>query len=160
MGKERVMKGLLRVTVIIAFVFFAYGVLSLYVSSSKVSAQDQATYVGLEKCKSCHPSQFKDFEKRKFGKAWDVVVMRGKTKDPECLKCHTTGFGKPSGFVSEEQTPNLKFKQCEACHGPGSKHATNPSDKVEKEKMRNFIRENDVCIECHHCMVTHKEGSF
>jgi len=125
---------------------------------SRVSSRKK--YIGAEKCKGCHPQQYKDFESRKFTKAWSVLQMRGKTKDPECLKCHVTGYGEPGGFVSEEETPYLRYKQCEACHGAGSIHAANPGDKIAREAMKSYVREHDVCIQCHICMKTHRTTEF
>jgi len=144
--------------VVISFVLMTIGLVAFQVS--KVSAQGGSTYVGMDKCKGCHAKEMKDFEGRKFTKAWSVLQMRGKSKDPECLKCHVTGFGQPTGFVSEEATPHLKYKQCEACHGPGSAHAGNPGDTAAKEHMKAYVRDNDVCIACHVCMKTHKEADF
>jgi hypothetical protein len=86
--------------------------------------------------------------------------MRGKTSDAKCLKCHTTGYGKPGGFVSEAETPNLKGKQCEACHGPGSIHVDNPEDAVARTTMKKYVTDNNVCIQCHVCMKTHKSVDF
>jgi NAD-dependent dihydropyrimidine dehydrogenase PreA subunit len=148
------------ILVLLSFIFLAMGLLVF--QGSKVSAQTAVggTYVGVDKCKGCHAKEYKDFEARKFSKAWSVLQMRGKTKDPECLKCHATGFGQPGGFVSEEATPNLKYKQCEACHGAGSIHASNPADKAAHEQMKAYVRDHDVCIACHVCMKTHKEADF
>jgi hypothetical protein len=153
------MKKLGIVVVLAAFVFLVAGLFIF--QASKVSAQTAATatYIGVDKCKNCHAKEYKDYEARKFSKAWNVLVMRGKDKDPECLKCHATGYGQ-GGFVSEEATPHLKYKQCEACHGPGSLHAANPGDKATHEGMRSYVREHDVCIACHVCMKTHKEADF
>jgi nitrate/TMAO reductase-like tetraheme cytochrome c subunit len=117
-------------------------------------------FVGAEKCKGCHPQQYKDFESRKFTKAWSVLQMRGKTKDPECLKCHVTGFVQPGGFVSDEATPQLRYKQCEACHGAGGTHAGNPGDATAKALMKSYVKDKNVCIECHRCMKTHKSDDF
>jgi len=151
------MKKLGIVVVLTAFVFLVAGFLIF--QGSKASAQAAAQYVGVDKCKTCHAKEYKDFEARKFSKAWNVLVMRGKDKDGECLKCHATGYGQ-GGFVSEEATPHLKYKQCEACHGPGSLHSTNPGDVAAHQNMRAYVREKDVCISCHVCMKTHKEADF
>ena len=122
--------------------------------------QQRATYVGVEKCKSCHPQEYKDYTERKFDKAWRILEMRGETRNPECLKCHVTGYGEPTGFVNAEATPHLKFKQCEACHGPGSIHASNPGNREAHEGMRSYVRDKDICIKCHVCMKAHRGESF
>lgn len=150
-------KGLILL-ILSCFVILIMGMLVL--QTTKASAQSQARYVGVDKCKGCHPKEYKDFEGRKFSKAWAVLEMRGKTSDGECLKCHATGYGKPSGYVSEEATPHLKYKQCEACHGPGSVHADNPMDVDAKNGMKKYVRDEDVCIKCHECMRTHKSSEF
>lgn len=122
--------------------------------------KEESTYVGVESCKKCHAKEYEDFTKRKFDKAWKILEMRGEIDNPKCLKCHATGYGEPSGFVSEAATPHLKYKQCESCHGPGSVHKKKPMNKVAREEMRNHIRDKDVCIKCHVCMFTHKTGAF
>lgn len=152
------MKRYIGVAVLITLLLLALGV-CFY--NSKVSAQGgQATFVGVDKCKTCHPSEYKDFSGRKFEKSWKVLKMRAKDKDPECLKCHVTGYGQPGGFVSEQATPHLLYKQCESCHGPGSMHATNPGDVTVREGMSSYVRDKDVCIQCHVCMKAHKELAF
>ncbi len=142
------MKRLAVSIVLITFIFLIGG----------ISAQEQAAYVGIDKCKLCHPAQIKDFETRKFAKSWSVLEMRGKAKDPECLKCHTTGFGQPTGYVSEEATPHLKYKQCESCHGPGSIHAGNPADKEAREGMKNYAHHPGLCTDCHKGVKAHRIG--
>jgi nitrate/TMAO reductase-like tetraheme cytochrome c subunit len=142
--------------VLISFAFFA---VFCVMNIASVSAQENK-FVGAEKCKGCHPQQYKDFESRKFTKAWAVLQMRGKTKDPECLKCHVTGYGKAGGFVSDEETPQLRYKQCEACHGAGSVHANNAGDSAARQAMKDYVSKTNVCIECHKCMKTHKEADF
>ena len=118
-----------------------------------------AVYVSYTKCKVCHTKEYEDFSKRNFSKAWKILKMRGEDTNPKCLACHTTGYGKPGGFVSEQKTPLLASKQCEACHGPGSKHAANPSDPAARNGMKLSGKKN-VCIECHVCMSTHSSVEF
>jgi hypothetical protein len=134
------------------------GLCSLFFAVNALAQENK--FVGAEKCKGCHPQQYKDFESRKFTKAWAVLQMRGKTKDPECLKCHVTGYGQPSGFTTEEETPYLKYKQCEACHGAGGTHAASPGDTAAKKAMKDYVKDKDVCIQCHLCMKTHKSADF
>ncbi len=61
-----------------------------------------------------------------------------------CYHCHVTGAGKPGGFVSFEQTPELGHVGCETCHGPGARHAESgdPEDIIAKPEW-------SVCISCH-----------
>jgi hypothetical protein len=68
--------------------------------------------------------------------------------NPYCLKCHTTGYRGPQGFVSEKITPELRGVQCEACHGPGSRHKDNPHDKGSLPIGKKIDYET-VCIKCH-----------
>lgn len=49
-------------------------------------------------------------------------VEKDYTHEPKCVSCHVTGFGKPGGFVSIEQTPELAGVQCEECHGAASEY--------------------------------------
>ncbi len=94
-------------------------------------------YVGAKKCRACHLKQFQTWEQTKMAKSFELLragaasaakkkanLDPGKdyTHDEKCLPCHTTGYGKPGGFVSLEKTPDLLGVQCEACHGPGSEY--------------------------------------
>ena len=61
-----------------------------------------------------------------------------------CYGCHTTGYGKPGGFCSEQETPELKNNGCEVCHGPGSLHAASE----DPEDLNTTIDVED-CMTCH-----------
>ncbi|MBU4186388.1 MAG: cytochrome c family protein, partial [Proteobacteria bacterium] len=76
----------------------------------------------MEKCKDCHAEHVETYSRWKYSRNFRILEMRGKDRDPECLRCHTTGYGKPGGFVDIEKTPDMKNVQCEACHGPASLH--------------------------------------
>ena len=111
------------------------GGLALLLAAS--AGAETPAYVGAKKCRSCHLKQFQTWEQTKMAKSFELLragVASGAKKkanlDPEkdythdekCLGCHTTGYGKPGGFVSLEKTPDLLGVQCEACHGPGSEY--------------------------------------
>lgn len=62
----------------------------------------------------------------------------------KCFGCHTTGYGKPGGFISVEETPELKNAGCEVCHGPGAKHIkTGKIDDIKKQPTK------EDCEVCH-----------
>lgn len=114
-------------------------------------------FVGNAKCKMCHKKvevgeqyakweaspHAKSFETLKSEKAANIANEKGiegnAWETPECLKCHTTGFGVGGYEVKDEDFWNpepedkagvkavkrmkgLQAVGCEACHGPGSKY--------------------------------------
>ena len=118
----------------------------------------QAKYVGTNKCRMCHLKEHKTWQVTKHASNFDVLEG-DEVKNAECLKCHTTGYGLPGGFVSVEATPDLKSTGCEACHGPGSEHieAGKVADKTGPwDKKINKVPQN-ACIECHNPHVSQKE---
>jgi mono/diheme cytochrome c family protein len=91
-------------------------------------------------------------EKKKAG----IDPDKDYTTDENCLKCHTTGYGKPSGFKSLTETPKLINVQCEACHGPGADfRAIMKKDKKFKlsdVKTAGLMIPSETennCMECH-----------
>ncbi len=117
-----------------------------------------ATYVGAETCKTCHPGTFAKWSTTKHAQAYEVLVHdphdpdRNREYDAACITCHTTGFEYVGGFVNTALTPNLKGNQCENCHGPGSKHAAEPDNEAYRKAIarssEDFDR-NHRCIQCH-----------
>lgn len=106
---------------------------------------DKAEYVGVKKCKMCHPEAFKTYAMQGHAKAWDALSAEEKKK-PECIKCHVTGFGKPGGYSDDSTTPDMVNVQCESCHGPGSEHI-----KAPKDQKKAAINKGDgsACLTCH-----------
>ncbi|MBI5644221.1 MAG: hypothetical protein HY954_12190 [Deltaproteobacteria bacterium] len=98
-------------------------------------------YAGAVKCAECHKPFSESWEKTRHAGAFDSLVNAGKSKDPECVKCHTVGFGEEGGFYSAVTTPQLKDVQCEACHGPGRDHAQ------ELTPLRPVTEQ--ACLRCH-----------
>jgi len=85
------------------------------------------TYVGSDACKECHEEEYRNYKAyAKKAQSYDSIkkMKKGLTEFEfqGCFECHTTGHGKPGGFVSEKETPFLKNAGCEVCHGPGSLH--------------------------------------
>lgn len=115
-------------------------------------------YIGTKQCAACHFDQFMKWKATKHATTFDLLPAQYQA-DAKCLACHTTGFGKPSGFTTAAASPDLKGTSCEACHGPGSKHGeiakqfANQKLTPEQEKtVRDSIwkvQPQNVCISCH-----------
>ena len=99
-------------------------------------------YAGNASCKTCHASEYTSWKKTKHSHAYHTLVEKGHEKDPECLTCHTVGFGFQTGFISKPQTATLTDIGCESCHGVGGNHVRNP------QKGYGQVTKND-CLTCH-----------
>jgi hypothetical protein len=149
--------------------FFAIAFVAALFGLSAVNA-NAAEYIGAKKCKACHIKQYKSWEKTAMAGSFEnlkagVKVAEKKaagledkdyTHDANCLKCHTTGYGKPGGFKSIEDTPKLAGVQCEECHGPGSEFRQimkkNKQYKLAEVKAAGLILPSEDeagCLKCH-----------
>jgi hypothetical protein len=121
------------------------------------SGRLQAEYVGSQACKQCHEDQYASYKanSKKAHSFRSVKKMRkGLTKEEyrKCFECHTTGYGKKGGFVSEEKTPHMANLGCEACHGPGAKHS--------KSESKADIKTNLTTKDCQICHNPERVESF
>ena len=106
----------------------------------------QAGYVGAEVCMACHVNTRAFVQADLHSHAWLTLEKKGKTRDLDCVLCHSTGFGRPggSGFGNIETFKNV---QCEACHGPGSLHVGAPAAGAKSQL--NARPGEEVCLGCH-----------
>ena len=81
-----------------------------------------ASYTGSESCASCHTQAYKIWQNTGHAHAFRSLVARQSDADPNCVGCHTVGFGAPSGYRREWHGTKLAEVGCESCHGPGSEH--------------------------------------
>ena len=126
------------------------------------------TYVGSEKCKKCHASAFAVWQSTPHSHAWQTLADAKRPSqrhyDPECIICHTVGFGTKGGFIDADKTPTLKDVGCESCHGPSSEHLRNTSDETwhklmnpwkaqpnetAQDKTARQLRVDQFCQRCH-----------
>ncbi len=117
-----------------------------------------AKYVGSAKCRACHFKDYNTWRKTKHAKVFDQLEG-AERKNADCLKCHTTGYGKPGGFVSEDKTDGLKNVGCESCHGPGSAHldaALKAPDEGAWD-MKTYKVPQNTCVNCHNPHVNQKD---
>ncbi len=121
------------------------------VFTATVSAQSEGgrSYVGTAACRGCHETEHESFHSfaKKAHSFESIRKMRSRLTPAEfrgCLECHTTGYGRPGGFRSEGETPDLMNAGCEVCHGPGSRHVATAAANDIKGKL---TRED--CLPCH-----------
>ena len=66
-----------------------------------------ATYVGSQKCSSCHPSAYETWKGSRHAHALESLLPDERHLDPDCLQCHSTGMGFRSGYAGREKTPAM-----------------------------------------------------
>ncbi len=127
------------------------------VAEEAASPPADQNFVGTKKCAACHFPQFRTWKKDEHSKAFEILPAKYR-ENAECLACHTTGFGMPSGY-KDASTSDLAGVTCESCHGPGSKHAELALKFVEEDitpegeaAVRSAIHKlqpGNICIKCH-----------
>jgi hypothetical protein len=105
-------------------------------------------YVGTDACVSCHQHAYQKWleedpkTKLSHSHAFQTLVDARRPSlrqyDPECIVCHTVGFGNVSGYRDQEMTPDLLNVGCESCHGPASVHVAKPKDPVWRQKLNPY----------------------
>lgn len=101
-------------------------------------------YVGAETCATCHVKEHADWLETPHAHAFQRLLQQQKHVQPDCVPCHTTGFGFETGFRIGRDHESLTNVQCEVCHGPGDLHVRRP----EKSNIRRTPTP-DLCQQCH-----------
>ncbi len=143
-------------------------------------SQEVASYEGSKSCQKCHFKEYGTWQKTKMAKAFESLkpnqaaeaktkakldVAKDYTKDPGCVACHVTGYGKPGGYpelvAGKEFSPEEKVRaalnegvSCEACHGPGGKASAFKKDNKayrweEVAKLGMIHPDESNCASCH-----------
>jgi 2',3'-cyclic-nucleotide 2'-phosphodiesterase (5'-nucleotidase family) len=97
-----------------------------FISRDETSGAIRERYLGQDVCFRCHEDLLARFALSRHFRAFESLGQRGEETNEKCLPCHTTGFGRYSGYdpVTEERIgKDLRGVQCEECHGPGTQHS-------------------------------------
>jgi hypothetical protein len=135
---------------------------------NQVGRDPMPKYVGTDRCGDCHKAAYAVWKDTPHHKAYQTLAdakwPSNRQYDPECVVCHTVGFGYKGGYRTEQDTPKLLNVGCESCHGPGSLHANNPgsaklraemnpwktpANENAEDKARRLRRIDDMCQKCH-----------
>lgn len=114
-------------------------------------------FVGDARCRNCHPQAHAVTLASKHHRAYETLVEKKSEYDPECLSCHTVGYGLHSGFVDFAKTPHLAGVQCESCHGRGKEHAAQMTAATARPALFPAAARRSTlkpvtpasCIRCH-----------
>lgn len=111
-------------------------------SSSKENRPQN--FVGTDACISCHTDQKNIWKTTRHAKAYKTLVDRNQQFNLDCIPCHVTGVltGEEPFALSLDE--NLQKVGCEACHGPGKQHITNPEQWPLPRKPKA-----ETCLRCH-----------
>jgi len=108
-----------------------------------------ASYVGSASCVTCHATAGQSWHNTRHAEAYRSLIATRADADPNCIGCHTIGFGTVSGYRREYGETKLTNVGCESCHGPGSTHvASRQKGQLDPGKMR-ALGAGD-CLKCHH----------
>ena len=122
--------------------------------------EGEATYIGTNQCATCHTEAHEFWTGTKHAEAVETLQERDKAWDQDCIGCHVVGYEKPGGSVLgklkyEEEiggatlTKDLRDVGCENCHGPGSKHRTQPVGSDGEPQYIESGSGEQVCKQCH-----------
>ena len=126
-------------------------------------AREKSRFAGRTRCLICHRSNYLQWTRTPHHRAYLTLVEKKQNYNPDCLKCHVTGYGEPDGFIDVMQTGYLVAVQCEVCHGPGRDHVTSltaianakPGGQIrgadlpgDYPRLQGEVPES-VCAKCH-----------
>ncbi|MDP8256421.1 MAG: multiheme c-type cytochrome [Candidatus Alcyoniella australis] len=104
--------------------------------------EQQSPFAGSESCMNCHSADFDKWTQTQHALAMQSLAEAGQDFDPECVVCHSVGYGTPGGFVSMDFTPGLGNVGCEVCHGARKAHTADPT-------IKGVPADVNTCLRCH-----------
>jgi len=80
---------------------------------------------GNAQCAKCHLDDDVAWRTSRHAHAWESLTQKGAQVDPDCQRCHATGYGMTGGFESLTRSAARVGVGCESCHGPSQAHCDN-----------------------------------
>ncbi len=120
----------------------------------------QAPFVGSQACQSCHPAEYAIWEKSAHAHAGTTLEAKGADGKADCLRCHTTGYGREGGFPKNAAVAahaDLARVGCESCHGPGGAHV--PADAPKRGSILALGDKCDSCVVLELCGRCHDDAN-
>jgi predicted CXXCH cytochrome family protein len=102
---------------------------------------EKGDYIGSAACQSCHAKEHELWAASSHAHAFKTLAKSGDQKKADCQRCHTTGFGEPTGFP--HAGTSLENVGCESCHGPGKRHVEEAG-----KTSGSILRLTEKCDSC------------
>ena len=102
-------------------------------------------YVPSATCGKCHKKQFTAWSAGPHARAYKTLQRVKRTSDPNCVTCHTLGFGTKKGFRTPAETPKLAGVNCQNCH----RFDITDDHKSDQFKAMRPRVNAEVCTTCH-----------
>jgi len=187
----------MRVQGIVGCALVAMGLIAVALRGGPAEASpcprlEEPLYMGSKSCQKCHFREYGAWQKTKMALALNALKpgeaadakkkgnldpAKDYTKDPKCVMCHVTGYGKLGGYpaivegkewTADEKTraPLLEGVGCESCHGPGEKFSPYKKDKKDYQwadiaKLGAIHPDEKLCATCHNTQSpSYKEFKF
>lgn len=115
-----------------------------FVSSLPEGLPKGFAVAGSKRCAECHEEEYDAWQDSKHRHAWDSLTKQGAHVNPDCQRCHVTGYGLPDGFASLATRGTRVNVGCESCHGPSKAHCDD--DKVH---TLHYAGAKNHCQGCH-----------
>ncbi|MFQ6608666.1 MAG: multiheme c-type cytochrome [Fidelibacterota bacterium] len=96
-----------------------------------------------ELCGNCHPDQWQHWLTTAHAASFETLESEHKYKAPDCLACHTSGFGRDDGYLNYNITASLKTVNCTECHYVPADHL------LESGPHELDTIEEETCLRCH-----------
>ncbi len=96
-----------------------------------------------ESCALCHATEYDHWTASRHAVSLKTLKDEHKEKSPDCLSCHTSGFGRDDGYLNYNITAALKNVNCTECHYTPAGHLAEPAAFVTS----GLTEEN--CVRCH-----------
>jgi len=110
-------------------------------------------------CIQCHRKEHRQWSSTLHRQAWQSLIDKEQTSDPECQQCHTTFFKQPGGFATVFETPDLVNVQCVDCHQLTRGDAKEHINKFRRRRAPATAQTNGhadfksigegTCLRCH-----------
>lgn len=101
-------------------------------------------YVGSSACRSCHEAIYLAWAKTPHATSYQTLKNQDQNNNLTCVYCHVTGLDEVTAYLATSLPETLKAVGCEVCHGPGKKHAAEPSLNPSPATPVSTL-----CVSCH-----------